>query len=380
MKFILTLGLALMMAFAVSAQFSNHSFAFGGQTRQYRQYVPGIYDGATPVPLVIALHGLGDDMTNFSGIGLNYFADTANFIVVTPQALVDQLSGSTAWNSGASAFGFTLNGNVNDVGFINALIDSMAAHYNINPNRVYACGFSMGAFMCHRLACELNNRIAAIAAVAGTIGTALTCQPGRAVPVLHFHGTADGTISYTANSFGLSTVPALQYWATNNGCTQAPDTTAMPDLFSDGYTVEHIAWSGCDQNFGVEHFKVFGADHIWLGPANDIFYTREIWRFFNKYQHPNGATVAAAPVTGYEMQVFPNPSQGHLQVSLHLGRNEAISWQLLDLQGKTADEGTAMGRAGENTIHINLKDQAVGLYLIRLNGRNWAIQRRVVLE
>jgi polyhydroxybutyrate depolymerase len=380
MKRFLTLGLLLVLGLATFAQFSNHSFAFGGQNRQYRQYVPGIYDGSTPVPLVIALHGLGDDMTNFSGIGLNYFADTANFIVVTPQALVDQLSGSTAWNSGASAFGFTLNGTVNDVGFINALIDSLSAQYNINPNRIYACGFSMGAFMCHRLACELNNRIAAIAAVAGTIGTALNCQPGRPVPVLHFHGTTDGTISYTANSFGLSTVQTLQYWATNNGCTQAPDTTPMPDLFNDGYTVDHIAWSGCDQNYGVEHFKVYGADHTWLGPANDIFYTREIWRFFNKYQHPNAATAAAAPITSHAMQLFPNPSQGDLQIRLQLDRNESLHWQLIDLQGKTTKQGSTQGRAGENTLRIDLGDQAAGLYLLRLNGKQWTTQQRVVVE
>jgi polyhydroxybutyrate depolymerase len=379
MKRYLTLCLLVLLSHAAWAQFTNHSFAFGGQTRQYRQYVPGIYNGTAPVPLVIALHGLGDDMTNFSGIGLNYFADTANFIVVTPQALLDQLSGSTAWNSGASAFGFTLNGTVNDVGFINALIDSMSAHYNINPNRIYACGFSLGAFMCHRLACELNNRIAAIAAVAGTIGSALNCQPGRAVPVLHFHGTADATISYTANTFGLSTTATLQQWVANNGCTQGPDTTNLPDLFADNYTVDHIAWSGCDQNYGVEHFKVYGADHVWLGPANDIFYTREIWRFFNKYQHPNAATAAATPLIGHDLQVFPNPSHGDLQLRLQLDRNEALQWRLIDLQGKTMGQGAAMGRAGENHIDIDLHDYPAGLYLLQVNGKRWSAQQRVVV-
>ncbi len=380
MKRLITILLLALLASSGWSQFSNHTFTFGGQVRQYRQYVPAIYDGSTAVPLVIALHGLGDDMTNFSGIGLNYFADTANFIVVTPQALLDQLSGSTAWNSGASAFGFTLNGSIDDVGFINALIDSMAAHYNINPNRVYACGFSLGAFMCHRLACELNNRIAAIGAVAGTIGTALNCQPGRAVPVLHFHGTADATISYTANTFGMSTAPTLQHWVTNNACTLGPDTTHMPDLFNDGYTVDHIEWSGCDHNYGVEHYKVYGADHVWLGPTNDIFYTREIWRFFNKYQHPNAATAVTQPQQGHGLQVFPNPSSGDFQVNLKLERNEGIAWTLIDVQGRAQRSGATQGQIGENLLTVDGNKLPAGMYLLRLSGKSWTEQVRLVVE
>lgn len=380
MKRLILLCMATCMGVAAFGQFSNHSFVFGGQTRQYRQYVPGIYDGSTQVPLVIALHGLGDDMTNFSGIGLNYFADTANFIVVTPQALVDQLSGSTAWNSGASAFGLTLNGTVDDVGFITALIDSMSAHYNINPNRVYACGFSLGAFMCHRLACELNDRIAAIGAVAGTIGTNLNCQPGRAVPVLHFHGTADATISYTSNSFGMSTEPTMQFWATNNGCTAGPDTTHVPDIANDGYTVDHLEWSGCSHNFGVEFFKVYGADHIWLGPLNDIFYTAEIWRFFNKYVHPNGMAALHSPVAGPSINIFPNPTTDECRVDLVLEKHEALRWYLLDLQGRVLQSETQSGNVGDNHLRIDLSKLSAGAYLFRLEGKNWTQQRRIVRE
>ncbi len=374
------LALVLLASVALG-QFSNHSFSFGGQPRQYRQYVPAIYNGSTPVPLVIALHGLGDDMTNFSGIGLNYLADTANFLVVTPQALVDGLVQSTAWNSGASAFGITLNSTVDDVGFINALIDSMSAHYNVDPNRIYACGFSMGAFMCHRLACELNNRIAAIAAVSGTIGNSLNCQAGRAVPVLHFHGTADATVSYTANTFGMSTEPTLQHWVTNNACTLGPDTTNIPDIASDGMTVDHIVWSGCDQNYGVEFFKVYGGDHVWLGAANDVNYTREIWKFFYKYRHPNGATLApSAKDQDFQLTLFPNPSSGSFSIKVSCVRQQAISWDVIDLQGRTVARGQAVCMPGENHVAVDVDRKAAGLYRLSVKGKNWAQSLPLVIE
>ena len=233
----------------LAAQLTSNSFDFDGQTRDYLTYVPSIYNGTTQVPLVICLHGLGDNMSNFTGIGMNYVADTANFIVMTPQALVDGLFGSTAWNSGAGMLGITLNPTVNDIGFLSALIDTISSNYNIDQKKIYACGFSMGGFMSQRLACDLNDKVAAIASVAGTIGSGLTCIPGRAVPICHFHGTADGTVSYTGNSYGTDAEATVDFWTLNNNCnTSSVNTTTLPDLFADGYTVDHSIYSGCDDN------------------------------------------------------------------------------------------------------------------------------------
>jgi polyhydroxybutyrate depolymerase len=129
MKKIYLFVLVTLLATGIFAQYSTRSFTFGGVTRQYLLYIPAAYDGSKAVPFVMALHGLGDNMNNFAGINFNSIADTANFIFAIPQALVDTvLSGSTAWNSGAGEFGITLNPNVDDVGFLNALIDTVSAH------------------------------------------------------------------------------------------------------------------------------------------------------------------------------------------------------------------------------------------------------------
>ncbi len=98
MRHLIILLFSILIFLNSNAQSTSNSFNFDGVNRNFITYVPSSYDPLLPVPLVLCLHGLGDNMNNFSGIGMNYVADTANFIVVTPEALVDGLLGSTAWN------------------------------------------------------------------------------------------------------------------------------------------------------------------------------------------------------------------------------------------------------------------------------------------
>ncbi|GAB4297617.1 MAG: hypothetical protein Kow0068_21800 [Marinilabiliales bacterium] len=208
-----------------------------GLTREYIEYVPSIYDGSSPVPLVICLHGLGDNMNNFSNLGFHQIADTANFIVLTPQALeayVYSYNMGTAWNSGASYAGIVLNENVDDLGFIQALIDTTASLYNIDIHSVFLTGFSMGGFMCNRLACELTDKITAIASVSGTLGNTITATPSHPIPVMHIHGTADGTVPYTGNQYGNDAEQLVSFYVLNNGCDMAPDIDSIPDVVNDG--------------------------------------------------------------------------------------------------------------------------------------------------
>ncbi|MCF8461160.1 MAG: T9SS type A sorting domain-containing protein [Flavobacteriales bacterium] len=313
---------ACSIAFSSMAQQTTQNWDFDGTNRQYIQYVPSIYDGSEAVPLVIVLHGLGDNMGNMAQVGFRQVADTANFIVVTPEALIDQMfTGSTAWNSGAGVAGFSLNANVDDLGFINALIDTVSTHYNIDQSRVFATGFSMGAFMSNRLACELNNRIASIASVAGTIGGTLTCAPGQDVPVCHFHGTSDTQVGYgTAgggvqdNSFGNNVVDWISFWNTNNGCGNVTLEGQFPNSANDGFTVDYVEYAGCDNNSRTVHYKVHGADHVWLGPSNDVFYTTEIWKFFLGLSPTNLVPAGIAENAIATIGIYPNPTSDILRI------------------------------------------------------------------
>ena len=311
------------ISFGSFAQLTTENWDFDGLNREYRQYVPSIYDGNEAVPLIISLHGLGDNMNNFSQVGFHQVADTANVIVVTPQAIVDPLSQSTAWNSGAGLAAFSLNANVADVAFINALIDTVSAHYNIDQSRVYATGFSMGGFMSNRLACELNDRIAAIASVAGTVGGTLTCTPGSAIPVCHFHGTADTQVGYgTAgggiadNSFGSNVTDWISFWNDNNGCDAAATLEGQfPNIAGDDRSVEYAEYATCSSSNRVVHYKVNNAEHDWLfTPNNDIFYTVEIWKFFLGLSPDNLVPTGIAEAQISTVGVYPNPATNELRI------------------------------------------------------------------
>lgn len=373
----LYLSFALIFTLITSsfiAQLTTNSWSFGGINRQYLTYVPASYNGTTPVPVVFCLHGLGDNMNNFYNIGMKFVADTANFIVVVPQAVNAQFFG-TAWNSGAGINGFSLNANIDDVGFINAIIDTLIANYNINQRKVYSCGFSMGGFMSNRLACELNHRIAAIASVAGTIGNTITCNPNRAVPVCHFHGTGDSTIYYVNNQYGNDPEVLVAFWANNNGCNASPTITSLPDIAADNLLVTHWAYNSCTNNADVELFKVDSAEHVWLGPSNDIFYTTEIWKFFLKHTHSEFVGIETSPNTSLAVSVYPNPSNGEVFISTSESK-KATTIKVFDASGKQLMN---VNNLTTNT-KIDLSPYEKGIYFIQVSSFDGMVTKKVLVE
>lgn len=165
----------------------------GGVKRTYLVHIPAAHDPKKSAPVVLALHGAGMNgpmMVWFSG--LNRKADEAGFVVVYPSGT--GTGPFLTWNAGES---WGRRGKPDDVAFIARLLDDLGTVVRVDPKRVYACGMSNGAMMCYRLAAELSDRIAAIAPVAGTIACRHE-RPGRAVPVIHFHGSADRIVPVVA--------------------------------------------------------------------------------------------------------------------------------------------------------------------------------------
>lgn len=289
------------------------SMSYGGKTRQFLVHVPSIYaQQNVPVPLLLSLHGMGDNMSNFSQVGFHQISDTANFIVVTPQALTDadpflSLVGPS-WNSGASMFGFSPNSGVDDVGFLIAVADTLSAMYQIDQSRIYCTGFSMGAYMSNRMACQRGDRIAAIATVSGTIGNMVQCNPWGPMPACHFHGTSDQTVSFSGNQSGMDAQELVDYWVANNLCDTPAIYTALPNTANDGFTVDHYYYPNTVNGAEVEFYKVNGADHTWLfKPTNDISYSVEIWKFLRR--QTNTATARDAELNSRTVKIWPNPLQ-----------------------------------------------------------------------
>ncbi len=364
-KSLLLLSLWVCSAsFSAFAQWTNHTLNFQSMTRQYRVYVSPAYNASNPASLVFALHGLGDNMQNFSNIGMNFIADTANIIVVVPQAVTDPLLNANAWNSRAGTMGYYPNATVDDVGFISTLIDLMLDNYSINPKRIYCCGFSMGGFMTQRLACELNDKIAAFASVAGTLGSGITsCTPGRAVPIAHFHGTQDGTVGFSTNNYGLNADSLVNFWAAHNQCDAPPVHTLLPDVAADGFTVEHYLHENGQDQTEVEFFIVNNAGHIWLSPANDISYTHEIWKFFSKHQHPTYTSIGAEQAFS-EVEIFPNPAGEFIQVRLGSIPASGVTLQLFDTYGRLVLSRQV--QHSEYILPLAASGVAKGMYLLHL--------------
>jgi polyhydroxybutyrate depolymerase len=269
----------------------------GGLNRIYVVHAPKGYDPKTPLPVVLALHGArmnGPMMAWFSG--LNRKADEAGFIAVYPNGTGTH--SSFFWNGG-NCCGSAMQNKVDDVAFIDALLDDLMGAYPVDVQRVYATGMSNGAIMVYRLASELSERIAAIAPVAGSVGTEIS-QPKRPVSVLHFHGTKDeyipfmggrGEKSSTGTDF-RSVEDSIRAWVKANGCDESPKTDVLSEG-DDGMKVTRSTYGGGWAGAEVALVVIEGGGHTWPGmrspakslggatltvSANDL-----MWEFFQKH-------------------------------------------------------------------------------------------------
>ncbi len=300
------------------------SFEHDGLLREYLLYVPAMYDGSEPVPLVLNFHGYTSNALEQMFYGdFRPIADTAGFLLVHPQGTL--FNGNAHWNVG----GWTVGSTVDDVGFTKALIDTLAVHYNIDLERVYATGMSNGGYMSFLLACQLSDRIAAIASVTGSMTpeTWNDCAPLRPVPVLQIHGDSDGVVPYGGAPWTKPIEEVIQFWVDFDHCLPTPTVFSLPDVVStDGSYVERFLYDGGDAGSTVEHFKVYGGGHTWPGSGinlpgtnQDFDASAEIWRFFSQYDlngsinDPTTSTrdPSAPPAT---LTAFPNPTSGPLSV------------------------------------------------------------------
>jgi polyhydroxybutyrate depolymerase len=268
------------------------------EDRRYLVHVPPQYDPDAPMPVVVAFHGGGGNANNMAVFsGLNGKADQAGFIVVYPEGS-GRLTSMLTFNAG-DCCGQAAARNIDDVGFTRQVLDDLASVANIDPRRIFATGMSNGAMMAYRLAAELSDRIAAIAPVAGPMGTE-ECRPARAVSVMHFHGDADAFAPFHGGrGRGLSGTDfhsvqhSIDAWVDANGCGKTPTTTHLADREDDGTTVRQVRYHSGRDNAEVVLVVVEGGGHTWpgreprlrgLGPSTgDISANDTMWEFFQRH-------------------------------------------------------------------------------------------------
>lgn len=356
---VVTISISPVMLFA---NWVHQSFEFEGHNREYRIYTPPDYSPAKSYSLVIGIHGLWGSMYDFPNAVSDFqkIADTANIILVYPQGLDNPAPLGTGWNSSAGMLGLYPSENINDVGFINALTDSIQANYPIVKEQTYLFGFSNGGFMVQKIACEANNRYAAIASIAGTIGNKIKdCNPERKVPIIHFHGTADINVHYYNPPMGKSVSSLMRLWSENYNCS-GREITTLNNIMSDGYTVERYLYKDCDER--LELFRINNAAHILLNKAqNDISYPEEMWRFFT-YKKDTAITVNIHTQQESKIKIYPNPTMDIIKIELkYIEKHHQLNLGIFDYSGK---EVQSIKKNESGIYQFDCTQLPNGIYLI----------------
>jgi polyhydroxybutyrate depolymerase len=263
------------------------SLKHDGVTRTFTVYIPPQYNGSTPLPVVLNFLGLNMSASTQKLLtDMNTEAGKRGFIVVHPNGRGIPQS----WNGGLCCSPASSLLKSKDVDFTRAMLDELEKKLCINTKRIYATGISNGAYMAYRLGCELSNRIAAIAPVAGILLTS-PCQPKRPLSVIAFHGTADAIVPFEGRKIiGWPYVQdSIDFWVKHNGCAKSPKRMFNKgDTYCDEY-------SGCKGGTKVRLCVTKSGGHTWPGgfpvpglgkTTKDINATQVGWQFMSQHQLP----------------------------------------------------------------------------------------------
>ncbi len=294
---LLVTTLACARRTASQPQDLTNTLIYDGIGRTYILHVPGSYDGSRAVALVLDFHGGGGNAN--SQMRTSEFSVLANekgFLVAYPNGsgrLEDKL---LTWNGGTCC-GYAVTAQIDDVGFVRALVAEIRSKYNIDPKRIYATGLSNGAILSYRLACDASDLFAAVAPIAGTLNYP-HCNPSQPVSIIHFHGTDDTHVGYNGGTGpdSLVDVPfasvkdSIDFWLGVDQCQRQSQSESFKDI-------RHDTYSGCANGTTVELYTIVGGKHAWPGsqgpawrggdgPTQSISATNLIWDFFAAHPKP----------------------------------------------------------------------------------------------
>lgn len=351
-----------------------------------RSYLLSYPDNPTgPCPLIINMHGYtSNGWAQQYSSQMDEYAHPQNIAVVYPQGMENN-QGIPSWNVGT----FWDGNSYNDVGFIDVLIDSIAANYNIDLDRIYACGMSNGGYMAYELACELSNKITAFGSVTGNfmLNSNQVCDQDRDIPIIHIHGTADEVVNYYPPSFdgSLTVGQSIDYWSDYNNLT-------VEIIDSINANVEKYTYAN-ESSTKFVHFKVYGGGHAWFyGSYWGFHSSEELINFFLEYRLSDFQTTDIIQAQDNELptnfilhQNYPNPFNPSTTIRFSLEKRDIISLQVFDLRGRLI-KTLLMGESkpGDQEIQwngYNDLEEAVsnGVYLYSIRIKNEIQSRKMIL-
>jgi len=269
------INILIFLSFSFSQWFDlNHDLI----NRTYYMSYPDNISEQESAPLIINMHGFGSNALSQRYYSeMDEFAHEQGIAVVYPQGIVNSI-GSTSWNVGT----FWDFSNLDDVGFIEEMIDKISNDFNIDQDRIYACGMSNGGYMSYELACELEDRIAAFGSVTGNFmlnqSSGQLCEFTREIPIIHFHGTSDSVVDYYPPSFDGALTPfeSADFWSQYNNL----NIETMEELNNN---VEIYTFSNDYSSTIFKHYKVYGGEHDWFKENWGFHTSVELINFFLDY-------------------------------------------------------------------------------------------------
>jgi len=263
---------------------ADQSITSDGLSRTYILHVPPGYDGLKRTPLVLSFHGYSLSASFFAPYAnFDVVADAQGFIVVTP----DAVGSPSVWNSRAAS------GGTDDVTFVKELLAKLDGELCIDPDRIYAAGFSNGGGMALRAACDLPQQIAAIGVVGATY---VNCR--EQVPLIAFHGLADPIVPFDGGDLPPerggpfpSVRRSVSEWARTLGCD------GLPLISRPSSEVEVSTFQRCPSGVtDVLLYSIIGGGHTWPGSAalpeyivgmttQQVDASAVMWDFFAAHPH-----------------------------------------------------------------------------------------------
>jgi polyhydroxybutyrate depolymerase len=303
-RILVLLSLLLLPVLAQAAGDPTVKLEYGNLDRSYLLHLPNPLPATAP-PVVVVLHGGGGNAANIARMsGFDAEADQHGFIVVYPNGSDESrpfmnLFGKSflTWNAGGCC-GYARDHNMDDVGFIRAVVTAVIKDNAADPKRIYATGISNGGMMAYRLACEASDVFAAVAPVSA-IQDVQGCKPAHAVSVFHIHGEKDenvpiggGVGKKALDKEGKQGRPPVQdsidFWVKRDGCSVT--------VRSQEPGVDMVNYGGCEEGTEVQYFKIQDGGHSWPGgkrisvlsdsPSKALDATDTIWYFFSLHSKP----------------------------------------------------------------------------------------------
>ena len=269
----------LLLIFFINFSFSQwFTLNHDGVMRSYFIAYPADISPDENAPLIINMHGYGGNAQQQQAYSeMDAYAHPQNIAVVYPQGLNNSWNVFTYWDSNP----------YDDVGFINHMLNDISDNFNIDENRIYACGMSNGGYMAYRLACDLSDKITAFGSVTGNFmlqnADVYDCiDQEREIPIIHFHGTADPIVNYFPPSFdgSLTVSESADFWTSYNNLDSLYNESINQNVDLEVYFN--------DLSTKFVHYKINGGGHEWFGSSWAVNWgfntSEELINFFLEYQ------------------------------------------------------------------------------------------------